>query len=134
MISWSYVEPLHDDLSVGEFEADYGFLLPEEYKSLVYLYNSGYPSCNSFLLPTGEWCQMKHLYSFNREDAENMWDFNSAENIGAGIIAFADDSFGNQIAFRMADNAIVFADYDSDEITKIADSFSDFINQLTDQE
>ena len=77
---------------------------------------------------------MKHLYSFNREDAENMWDFNSAENIDAGIIAFADDSFGNQIAFRMADNAIVFADYDSDEITKIADNFSDFINQLTDQE
>lgn len=130
MITWSFVEPLRNEMSVEEFEADYGVAFPEAYKELVFQCNNGYPSYNCFELPSAEKCQLNHLYSFNREDTENMWDFNSAENIDAGFIAFADDSFGNQIAFRLADMAIVFVDYDADEITEIAGDFSAFLRQL----
>ena len=130
MITWSFVEPLRDEMSVEEFEADYGVVFPEEYKELVHQYNNGYPSHDAFALPSGENCRLNHLYSFNREDTDNMWDYNSAENIEAGFVAFADDSFGNQIGFRIKDNAIVFADYDANEITVIASDFLTFLSQL----
>lgn len=130
MITWSFVEPLRNEMSVEEFEADYDVVFPEAYKELVLQYNNGYPSRDSFTLPTGEICHLNHLYSFNREDTDNMWDFNSAENIEAGFIAFADDSFGNQIGFRVKDNAIVFVDYDVDEVTEIAVDFLAFLSQL----
>lgn len=134
MITWSFVEPLRDEMSVEEFEADYGVVFPEEYKELVLQYNNGYPSRDSFTLPSGEICRLNHLYSFNREDTDNMWDYNSAENIEAGFIAFADDSFGNQIGFRVKDNAIVFVDYDVDEVTEIAVDFLAFLSQLDNRE
>ena len=130
MITWSFVEPLRDEMSVEEFEADYGVVFPAAYNELVRDNNNGYPSKDAFTLPSGESFRMNHLYSFNRDDSENMWDFNSNANLEAGFIAFADDSFGNQIGIRIADNAIVFADYDAYEITVVAEDFSAFLCQL----
>lgn len=130
MLTWSFVEPLRDEMSVEEFEADYGVVLPAAYKELVRKNNNGYPSNDVVTLPSGESCCMNHLYSFNRDDSENMWDFNSSENLQAGFIAFADDSFGNEFGIRISDNAIIFADYDADEIVVIADDFSTFLCQL----
>ena len=134
MITWSFIKPLRDDMCVKEFETDYNVVFPAAYKELVLQCNNGYPSHNMFKLPSGESCRMSHLYSFNREDTENMWDFNSAENLDAGFIAFANDSFGNQIGFRLADHAIVFADYDTGEISKIANDFLEFLRQLKESE
>lgn len=131
MITWSFVEPLLDEMSIGQFEESYGITFPEAYKEIVLRYNGGYPSHNCFILPSGEDCRFNHLYSFNQEDSENMWRFNAGENTDAGLIAFADDSFGNQIAFRIADMAIVFIDYDVDEVTEIAGDFDAFLAQLT---
>lgn len=129
-MTWDFVEPITNEMSIEEFEADYNVTLPADYKDLARQYNNGYPSDNVFTLPDGEMCRVDHLYSFNRDDPENMWDFNSSANLEAGLVAFATDSFGNQLAFRMVDNAVVFADYDTDEILEIATDFQTFLGQL----
>ena len=63
MITWSFVEPLQDELSLEEFEADYGIALPEAYKALARKSNGGYPSHDTFALPSGEKVCMNHMYS-----------------------------------------------------------------------
>jgi hypothetical protein len=132
MITWSFAEPLRNEASIEEFEANCGIQFPEAFKEIVLKHNNGYPSCNCFALSSGELGQFEHLYSFNRDDAENVWDFNSRENLDVGMIAFAVDAFGNQIAFRAEDMAIVLIDYDTDEVSDIASDFSTFLSQLTD--
>ena len=134
MITWSFTEPLRNEASIEEFEANCGIQFPEAFKEIVLKHNNGYPSLNCFALPYGENSQFEHLYSFNREDTENIWNFNSRENLDAGMIAFAVDAFGNQIAFRAEDMAIVFIDYDTNEVSYIAGDFSTFLSQLTDGE
>lgn len=130
MITWSFVETLCDAMSVEMFEMDYGITFPSAYKELVRKYNNGYPSKNVFSLPSGERCILNHLYSFNRSDSENMWDFNSNENLKEGFVAFADDSFGNPIGFRIVDGAVVFVDYDTEKIVVVAEDFQLFLCQL----
>lgn len=130
MITWNYIEPIDDDLSISEFEAVYAVTLPEDYKKLVLRCNNGYPSPNTFSMPDGEVNEMSHLYSFNRGDSENMWDFNSSDNLSAGYVAFGCDPFDNQLAFRLSDNAVVFADYDTDELVQIASDFQAFLRLL----
>lgn len=130
MITWNYVEPISNELNVEEFEADYSVTLPADYKALVHRCNNGYPSQDAFRMPDGEVNQMDHLYSFNRSDPDNMWDFNSSENLEAGYVAFGGDPFGNQLAFRLSDNAVVFADYDTGEIVEIAANFQAFLRLL----
>ncbi len=131
MITWSFVEALENPKTVEMFEADYGITFPEAYKEVVRKYNNGYPSKNVFSLPSGERCILNHLYSFNRSDAENMWDFNSHETLKEeGFVAFADDSFGNPIGFRLADGAVVVVDYDTEETVEIAKDFSALLCQL----
>ena len=115
---------------IEEFESVYHMTLPADYKALVRQYNNGYPSHNIFALPDGELCRMDHLYSFNRDDPENMWDFNTADNLDAGFVAFATDDFGNQLAFRMEDQSVVFADYDAGQLWEIAPDFQTFLAQL----
>ena len=43
---------------------------------------------------------------------------------------FANDAFGNDIAFRIEDGAILFIDHDVEEILEIALDFHTFLTQL----
>ena len=131
MITWTYVEPLRNNMSIEAFEAHHNITLPMVYKAFARQYNNGYPSPNTFSLPNGDSCEVSHLYSFNREDAENIWDFNRPDNLSAGYVAFATDDFGNQLCFRLSDQAVIFADLDTNQLFEVAPDFSAFLTSLT---
>lgn len=129
-MEWSFVKPLQDDLLLSIFEADYGVSIPTDLKDTILKYNNGWPECNTFYLPDKEACSLKHLLSFHKEDKENVWAYNKQENIEKGYVVFANDTFGNDIAFRIEDGAILFIDHDVEEIIEIAPDFHTFLTQL----
>ncbi|MBE6544189.1 MAG: SMI1/KNR4 family protein [Ruminococcaceae bacterium] len=129
-MEWKYVSPLKDPMSVEAFEADYSVELPRELKSIVREYNGGWPQKRNFTMENGEEGSVKRFLSFNTEDKESVWTFNSRESARHGYTVFAIDSFGNYIALRDLDKKVIFVDNDIDEVTVIASDFNTFLKCL----
>lgn len=132
-MEWKFVKPLENDYLIEEFEADFGITLPSDLRNLLESHNGGFPSRRYFLLPNGEDCAMKHLLSLNRGDRETLWKYNSAENLSAGYVFFANDAFGNLIGLVLKDGSILFADRDTDAIVQIAPNLAAFLDALAEE-
>ncbi len=139
-------------VSFFEVEKVLGGYLPEEYKAFMLEHNGGRPTKRLVLSfvehdpETGQdFDNELDIYSFNKlEDIPDFYDnLYSSELIPKHYCPIADDSCGNEILLCIAQNEkygeIFFADhelFEEDErwtITKIASSFTQFIEMLQEQ-
>ena len=129
-MDWKYVKPLRDDLSVSQFEAEFGAVLPPALRQIVLLHNAGTPSRDRFTLPDGEKDRVKGLLSFNREDKGNVWQVNAVEGRPQGLVAFAQDPFGSDICVKTDTGEVFFVDNDTGEVYNIAPDVEFFLSSL----
>ncbi|KAE9534121.1 hypothetical protein A1D25_07135 [Ursidibacter arcticus] len=127
-INWKYVKPLENHNIITEFENQHNVLIPEDLKSIIKQFNNGRPSLNQFDIPSEKGKVFKKLLSFNTNDTENVFDFLDIETDITSLIAFASDPSGNLICLK--DNKIFYWKHETDEIEKIADTFSELLENL----
>ena len=73
------------------------------------------------------------LYNYNDIESVNSLLKKEYENIFAGLISFAQDLFGNQFCFDVANKGIVFFDVETGAKDHIATNFSNWTDVLTER-
>lgn len=130
-MDWKYVKPIESLDLISEFENEFCYIFPDEYKQCVSQYNGGRPSKRIFDTSTSKECEMKSLLSFNHYDRETIWSVNQRDDeFLTSYIAFATDSSGNLICFNRKDNSIVFVNHETNSVDMIAGDFSSFLDSL----
>ena len=127
-MDWKYVKPIASKEIINEFERNFNYKFPDDYKECAINYNGGRPKVKVFDTTTTKEREIKSLLSFNRDDPETIWNVN--ENSKESYIVFATDSSGNLICFNKSDNTIIFVDHETRSVEKVSDDFTSFINSL----
>jgi hypothetical protein len=133
---------------VSQLEHQLGISFPEDYKQFLIRYNGGRPDEGVFHISEEEGdSSFGFLYSVHRNSCRVNEIIHNVKNyknrIPNTMIPIGGDSFGNQIllgVFGEDRNKIYFWDHEKegidgpedirDPLTKLADSFEDFINGL----
>lgn len=130
-ITWKYVKPIKDMGNIAKFESRF-CKIPQDLLECIKANNGGRPSLNCFDLEKQKEREFKALFSFNKDDVENIFDaqdfdtqINSKERV---LFPFANDSFGN--LFCLYNNKIVLWEHEKDSIIPVADTWSDFLRML----
>lgn len=131
-ISWKYVSPLKDTAAINKIEKKYHYVLPEEFKSCVLQNNAGMPSRSILKRPENEYV-FGGLMSFNKDDADNIYDFIELFEVDDGkelkLFPFGLDPFGNFYCFN--NGKVVYYDHETDQSKIIAESFAEFLGNLS---
>lgn len=127
-MDWKYVKPIPSVEIINEFERNFKYKFPDDYKECAIKYNGGRPKLKVFDTTTTKEREFKLLLSFNRDDLETIWNVN--KDFKESYIAFATDSSGNLICFNKSDNTIIFVEHETGSVEKISDDFTAFINSL----
>ncbi len=134
-LEWDSVIPLKNVGSIDEFERKVGFKFPQSFRELVIANNAGYP--NKAVFDTdivAEGC-IQNLYSFNREDEINIFDFydwgaEDFEELGWKYIEFASSDGGDPIAFDPRTGHIIYIDHETLNVKQVAETFDEFLEKL----
>ena len=129
-ITWKYVKPLVNLISIVEYETLTGGLLPDDIKEVIKMYNGGRPSLKYYDLPNEKDKEFKTLLSFNRNDIENVFAFYPLDSANGKIVPFASDSAGN--LFVIKEGKMFLWLHESDTTVFLAESFSAFLATLHD--
>lgn len=129
-IVWSFSTTLNDVNSINDVESKFVITLPHELKDIIINNNGGYPSKSKVSIPGFGETDMKMLLSFNKEDAETVYDIMDyfAKKYHGRVIPFAVDSGSGY--FCVKDNYIVFISEGNSTPIPIAENVSSFLNQL----
>lgn len=112
---------------LAKTEQHFGVSLPADYKETLAQCNRGKPTLERFNTERQRECVLD--YMIDLEETVAMAQAIPADN----LIPIARDPFGNLIAFSLADgqvDAVVFWDHESNDIAKIASSFTEFLQKL----
>lgn len=129
-LEWKYVEPV-DESQLSKIEDHFGLSLPEDYKKLLVKCNQGKPTLERFDTELKKECVLD--YMINLSDIISLAKTMSADYGVENLIPISRDPFGNLIAFRIAGrqvDGVVFWEHETNKISKIADSFTEFIEKL----
>ena len=129
-LEWKYVEPL-DESQLSKVEKHFGLSLPEDYKKSLGECNRGKPTLERFDTELQKECVLD--YMINLEETVAIAQTLSSGNGVKNLIPIGQDPFGNLIAFRIAGpqvDGVVFWDHETNKISKIAGSFTEFIEKL----
>ena len=131
-MNWKYVKKLKNNESIGEFEKEYSFIFPDDYKTCIILYNGGRPEFQVFDTDKQKERTIKSLLSFNKADIETIWKMAewNKEITKEKYIPFASDNYGNLICFKKEDSSVNFIDHENENIEFIASSFTEFLGKL----
>jgi len=125
-----------DETQIQKLENEFGIYLPEDYKSFLNNFGS---------LWTPEILDIIVDNELDFYDVQDFWDIERIEydkknewtsKLTTDLIPFASDSMGNIFAFKTDEikakaefSSIYFFDHDFDTITKITNSFTEWIEQ-----
>ena len=125
-LEWKYAEPL-DEIQLSKIEEHFGLSLPDDYKMSLAKCNRGKPTLERFDTELQKECVLD--YMVNLEDTVAIAQAISPDN----LIPIATDPFGNLIALKVADRqieSVVFWDHESDKISNLSGSFTEFLAKL----
>lgn len=128
-LRWKYIKPLKSADSILNFEKQYDYTYPDEFKTCVLINNGGRTNRCVFKTKSGREYVMKSLLSFNKDDRENVW--NIRQFMFNKYLPFAIDNFGNMICFNIVDDSVVFINCEIQSVEYIADDFVKFLNLLS---
>lgn len=130
-MEWKYVKELKNYDNVNEFEKITNIKLPQDYIELIKKYNGARPSLKLFKTVSGVEHVVKAILSYNKEDRENIFKTYDwiKEQLPINFVPIASDPAGNYICYNK-DFELYYWEHETTNVEKIADSFSDFINNL----
>ncbi len=129
-LKWKYVEPL-DESQLSKIEDHFGLSLPDDYKKLLSECNRGKPTLERFDTEFKKECVLDYMIDLS--DTVSLAKTISADYDIENLIPISRDPFGNLIAFRIAGrqvDGVVFWDHETNKISKISGSFTEFIEKL----
>ena len=129
-LEWKYAEPL-DENQLSKIEDHFGLSLPDDYKKLLAECNRGKPTLERFDTDHLKECVLDYMIDLS--DAVSLAKTISADYDVENLIPISRDPFGNLIAFRIAGrqvDGVVFWDHETNKISKISGSFTEFIEKL----
>ena len=131
-IQWRYVELLEKSSSIEEFESVVNYKFSSSFKKCVSENNGGRPSVGTFDTSKTKEREIKSLFSFNKEDEENIWSMNKwgCDKPNDLFVAFAIDDFGNLICFDVNDDSVIFWNHELDKTEFVAKNFDEFLGML----
>lgn len=127
-LTWKYVKELKNESAIENFEKNQQVHIPNDLKEIISKYNNGRPSLRYFDLGNEKGIEFKKLLSFNSDDKENIFEFLSIDSQHSGLLPFADDISGNLLCLYKG--KIYFWNHESDTLTFLADTFSEFLATL----
>lgn len=129
-MEWKF-ETKTDIEKIEKFAKALDYALRDDAESFLLEHNNGRPVKCAFDTQKTKERTIKKVLSYNSEDIENVYDFESVfKDSGLGLYPFATDSFGNFICFRKSDNTLVFWSLEDDGVEHIADSVREFVDKL----
>ena len=126
-INWKYVIPLENKEEIQEIEKKYSVLLPNDQKECIENNNAGYPNKKIFYNEVSKEKIFKDLISYNREDEENIYQFEELFRIN--LIPFGLDPSGNILCLD-DDKKVILYLHETQEKEFVANNFSEFLNKL----
>ncbi len=129
-LEWKYVESL-DESQLSKIEDHFGLSLPEDYKKLLGECNLGKPTLERFDTEFKKECVLDYMIDLS--DTVSLAKTMSADYDVENLIPISRDPFGNLVAFRIAGrqvDGVVFWDHETNKISKISGSFTEFIEKL----
>ena len=129
-LEWKYVELL-DESQLSKIEDHFGLSLPEDYKKALAECNLGKPTLERFDTEFKKECVLDYMIDLS--DIVSLAKTLSADYGVENLIPISRDPFGNLIAFRIAGrqvDGVVFWEHETNKISKIAGSFTEFIEKL----
>ena len=129
-LEWKYVEPL-DENQLSKIEDYFGLSLPDDYKKLLSECNRGKPTLERFDTDHLKECILDYMIDLS--DTVSLAKTISADYDIENLVPISRDPFGNLIAFRIAGrqvDGVVFWDHETNKISKISGSFTEFIEKL----
>ncbi len=127
---WKYKIAVTDKDIFKKIEREYGIQIPLELKDFIIENNAATPSKYKFMMGDTEKV-FGAVLSFNdgESDMDSFFDAISViEN--TNIFPFGIDPFGNYICYVLNSNIIVFWDHETDKLTKVSDSLTNFLTAL----
>jgi hypothetical protein len=128
-VSWQFVHKLKKPSLVEEFEAENHISLPADLKECIKSNNAGYPEKSVFDTEQTHERVFNALISYNKNDPCNIYEaFPFFQKMGAGLIPFADDPFGNILCIQ--GTKVVLYLHETGDLENVANSFSEFLENL----
>lgn len=134
----SRFEPV-SDRDVFSLEEKIKTRLPEDYRNFILDFNGGFPTPNIFYIsPYQQESRLSIFYGITSKKSCDIWAnaLNSYEDMGRSFLPIGEDPGGNQIYISLHPDTlgrIYFRDhelYASESLTLIANSFSEFLQNL----
>ncbi len=127
-ITWKFSSHV-DRETVVKVARDNGFSLPEDLIMLIMEGNNGIPSVKHFDSVGAKEHLIKTLLSYNSADIENVYGaIDVLKESKFRLYPIANDPAGNLLC--LSPQGIVLWNHENDTIDKVANSVSDFLNQL----
>jgi cell wall assembly regulator SMI1 len=128
-IVWKYVKPLQNSSAIDEFEKTQGVNFPTDMKICLKANNGGRPMTNIFDTDTSKGRVFGALFSFNKEDNDNIYTiFSVLQNENKDLLPFARDPAGNILCVLYGKVVLWLHETGTYEI--VAESFTLFLDKL----
>lgn len=128
MNEWKYVKVLKDTLSIEKFESAHGISFPKDLKEILLKYNGGRPPLKYFDVGSEKDKEFKTLLSFNESDIETIYKCYPLDSADKTLIPFASAPNGDY--FVIKDNVVYLWNHETDKVTFLAPTFTEFLNML----
>ena len=103
---------------------------PNELKELIIEANAATPAKYNFMVGNVEKV-LGAILSFNQNEADTDSVFVALSVISdTNLLPFGIDPFGNYICYSLKDKSVVFWDHETDNITDVSNSLSEFLESL----
>ncbi len=141
-MEWRWATPLSDVTIIEKVEKLIHYRYPEVYKKIVMQYNGAIPKAMIFDTTLTEERVFNNLISLEDGTLEgalddvlageiNQWSY---DGLPWQYIPFGSDPFGNFICFDRETDHVVFFDHEFEDIEEVADSFTEFLDLLYDDD
>ncbi len=127
---WKYKIEVTNINVFTEIENERHISFPPELKKLIIEANAATPVKYNFMVGNTEKV-LGAILSFNRDEIDTDTVFVALSAIiDTNLLPFGIDPFGNYICYALKNKSIVFWDHETDRVTFISKSLSEFIESL----
>jgi len=125
--------------TLEEFEQNLGTKLPDDYREFLVKHNGGKPIPNVYNIPNNGSSGLHHSYGLHEHNHTDLREIKETytNRISDDLLPIFDDDFGNEICIGIRNesyNKVFFWIHDKplgeDDLVKISDSFSEFLDNL----
>jgi len=129
-IIWKYGKPLSDVKFIENIEKELNVKLPSAYVEIVTQHDNSRPNLDCFKAEKGREYVFGYFFTLKNDDFLRCCKSFMTDCGFPNFMPFADTPNGDDICFDIRDWSIVYVNHETNEIEKVAPSFSDFLEML----